>query len=124
MGNGGSDLSYSRIRQQFGRALPSSKHSIQVTEMAVELEASRLLVHQAAAAHDRNDADSGLKSSMVKLRDTSGPAHRRLSVPDPRWNWSCRRTNHGAALSRRAALRIHEGTSEIQKLLIARELLK
>lgn len=34
--------------------------------MAVELEASRLLVHQAAAAHDRNDADSGLKSSMVK----------------------------------------------------------
>ena len=119
-------IAYARGRHQFGRAIAEFQGiQFKLAEIAAELEASRLLVYQAAAAHDRKEPDSGIKSSMAKLFateaaqrivDQSLQIHGGIGVVA------------GHIMERLyrdvRALRIYEGTSEIQKLLIARELLK
>jgi acyl-CoA dehydrogenase len=119
-------VAYARGRHQFGRPIAEFQGiQFKLAEIAAELEASRLLVYQAAAAHDRKEPDSGIKSSIAKLFATEAAQRivdQSLQI-------------HGGAgvvvghimerLYRDVrALRIYEGTSEIQKLLIARELLK
>ncbi|MGE5060030.1 MAG: acyl-CoA dehydrogenase family protein [Betaproteobacteria bacterium] len=117
---------YARGRHQFGRAIAEFQGiQFKLAEIAAELEASRLLVYQAAAAHDRKEPDSGIKSSIAKLFateaaqrivDQSLQIHGGIGVV----------VGHIMERLYRdvRALRIYEGTSEIQKLLIARELLK
>jgi acyl-CoA dehydrogenase len=117
-------IAYSRARHQFGRAIAEFQGiQFKLAEMATELEASRLLVHQAAAAHDRNDADCGIKSSMAKLFATE--AVQRI-VDQALQIHGGTGVVAGHIMERLyrdvRALRIYEGTSEIQKLLIAREL--
>ena len=117
---------YSKTRRQFGRALAEFQGiEFKLAKMATELEAARLLVYQAAWAHDCAGNDSKLKSSMAKFYATEAAQRivdQALQI-------------HGAAgliagsimerLYRDVrALRIYEGTSEIQKVIIARELLK
>ena len=119
-------IAYSRGRQQFGRAIAEFQGiQFKLAEMAAELEASRLLVYQAAAAHDRSDPDSGLKSSIAKLFATE--AAQRI-VDQALQIHGGIGVVAGHIMERLyrdvRALRIYEGTSEIQKLLIARELLK
>ena len=92
--------------------------------MATELEASRLLVYQAAWFNDMGKAGLKQKSSMAKLYATEAAQrivdqalqiHGGLGVvagtPVERLYRDVR------------ALRIYEGTSEIQKIVIARTLL-
>jgi acyl-CoA dehydrogenase len=117
---------YARGRHQFGRAIAEFQGiQFKLAEIAAELEASRLLVYPAAAAHDRKEPDSGSKSSIAKLFateaaqrivDQSLQIHGGIGVV----------VGHIMERLYRdvRALRIYEGTSEIQKLLIARELLK
>ncbi|HSC42878.1 MAG TPA: acyl-CoA dehydrogenase family protein [Candidatus Binatia bacterium] len=119
-------IAYARGRHQFGRAIAEFQGiQFKLAEIAAELEASRLLVYQAAAAHDRKEPDSGIKSSIAKLFateaaqrivDQSLQIHGGIGVV----------VGHIMERLYRdvRALRIYEGTSEIQKLLIARELLK
>jgi acyl-CoA dehydrogenase len=119
-------IAYARGRHQFGRPIAEFQGiQFKLAEIAAELEASRLLVYQAAAAHDRKEPDSGIKSSIAKLFateaaqrivDQSLQIHGGIGVV----------TGHIMERLYRdvRALRIYEGTSEIQKLLIARELLK
>jgi acyl-CoA dehydrogenase len=119
-------VQYSKTRRQFGRALAEFQGiEFKLAKMATELEAARLLVYQAAWAHDCAGNDSKLKSSMAKFYATEAAQRivdQALQI-------------HGAAgliagsimerLYRDVrALRIYEGTSEIQKVIIARELLK
>ena len=119
-------IAYSRNRQQFGRAIAEFQGiQFKLAEMATDLEASRLLVYEAAAAHDRNGLDSGLKSSIAKLFATE--AAQRI-VDQALQIHGGNGVVAGHVMERLyrdvRALRIYEGTSEIQKLLIARELLK
>ena len=119
-------IAYSRNRQQFGRAIAEFQGiQFKLAEMATDLEASRLLVYEAAAAHDRNGHDSGLKSSVAKLFATE--AAQRI-VDQALQIHGGNGVVAGHVMERLyrdvRALRIYEGTSEIQKLLIARELLK
>jgi acyl-CoA dehydrogenase len=119
-------IAYARGRHQFGRPIAEFQGiRFKLAEIAAELEASRLLVYQAAAAHDRKEPDSGIKSSIAKLFateaaqrivDQSLQIHGGIGVV----------VGHIMERLYRdvRALRIYEGTSEIQKLLIARELLK
>ena len=119
-------LTYSRRRQQFGRAIAEFQGiQFKLAEMAADLEASKVLVYRAAEAHDRKEAGLAMKSSIAKLFATEAAQRivdQSLQI-------------HGGAgvvaghimerLYRDVrALRIYEGTSEIQKLLIARELLR
>jgi acyl-CoA dehydrogenase len=119
-------IRHSRARRQFGRAIAEFQGiQFNLAEMVTELEASRLLVYQAATAHDRNDADSRLKSSMAKLFATEAAQRIVDQALQIHGGTGVVAGHIMERLYRNVrALRISEGTSEIQKLLIARELLK
>ncbi|HEU4344311.1 MAG TPA: acyl-CoA dehydrogenase family protein [Candidatus Binatia bacterium] len=117
---------YSRARKQFGRSIAEFQGiQFKLADMATELEAARLLVYQAAWAHDFADADAKAKASMAKYYATE--AAQRI-VDQALQIHGGSGLIAGSIMERLyrdvRALRIYEGTSEIQKLIIARELLK
>ena len=119
-------IAYARRRQQFGRAIAEFQGiQFKLAEMAADLEASRVLVYQAARTHDRREPDLAVKSSMAKLFATEA-AQRIVDQALQIHGGSGVVSGHIMERLYRdvRALRIYEGTSEIQKLLIARELLK
>lgn len=119
-------VDYSQTRRQFGRAIGEFQGiQFKLAEMAADLEAARLLVEQAAAAHDRNDPDLGVKSSIAKLFATE--AAQRI-VDQALQIHGGVGVVAGHIMERLyrdvRALRIYEGSSEIQKLVIAKNLLR
>lgn len=119
-------VQYSRKRRQFGQALAEFQATqFKLADMATELEASRLLVYQAAWARDHNQSDLKQKSSMAKLYATE--AAQRI-VDQALQIHGGMGVVVGTPVERLyrdvRALRIYEGTSEIQRLVIARNLLK
>jgi acyl-CoA dehydrogenase len=119
-------IQYSKARRQFGRAIGEFQGiQFKLAEMATELEAARLLVYQAAWAHDCGKADAKQKSSMAKFYATE--AAQRI-VDQALQIHGGNGLVAGSIMERLyrdvRALRIYEGTSEIQKLVIARGLLK
>lgn len=118
-------LRYSRKRRQFGKELAEFQGiQFKLADMATELEAARLLVYQAAWLHDHGREGLKQKSSMAKLFATEAAQrvvdqalqiHGGIGVVE------------GTPVERLyrdvRSLRIYEGTSEIQKLIIARSLL-
>jgi acyl-CoA dehydrogenase len=119
-------VQYSKTRRQFGRPIGEFQGiEFKLAEMATELEASRLLVYQAAWAHDCADDDTNKrKSSMAKFYATE--AAQRI-VDQALQIHGGNGLIAGSIMERLyrdvRALRIYEGTSEIQKLIIARSLL-
>jgi acyl-CoA dehydrogenase len=119
-------IEYSKTRKQFGRPISAFQGiEFKLAEMATELEAARLLVYQAAWAHDCAGPDVKQKSSMAKFHATE--AAQRI-VDQALQIHGGNGLIAGSIMERLyrdvRALRIYEGTSEIQKLIIARELLK
>jgi acyl-CoA dehydrogenase len=119
-------IRYSQARRQFGRPIAEFQGiEFKLAEMATELEASRLLVYQAAWAHDCAGPDFKRKASMAKFYATE--AAQRI-VDQALQIHGGSGLIAGSVMERLyrdvRALRIYEGTSEIQKLIIARELLK
>jgi len=119
-------IHYSKTRRQFGRAIGEFQAiEFKLADMATELEAARLLVYQAAWAHDNGAADAKLKSSMAKLYATETA---QKVVDQALQIYGANGLVADSIMERLyrdvRALRIYEGTSEIQKIVIARELLK
>jgi acyl-CoA dehydrogenase len=119
-------IRYSRGRRQFGRPIAEFQGTeFKLADMATELEAARLLVYQAAWAQDYAQSDSKQKCSMAKYYATE--AAQRI-VDQALQIHGGTGLVAGSIMERLyrdvRALRIYEGTSEIQKLIIARELLK
>ena len=117
---------YSRERRQFGRAIGEFQGiQFKLADMATELEAARLLVYQAAWSHDCASPDAKRQSAMAKLYATE--AAQRI-VDQALQIHGGVGVVAGSIMERLyrdvRALRIYEGTSEIQKVVIARELLK
>ncbi|MGB3810009.1 MAG: isobutyryl-CoA dehydrogenase [Parvibaculum sp.] len=113
-------------RQQFGKPLASFQAlQFKLADMATELEAARLLLYQAATKVDAKTPDATMHAAMAKrfVTDVSfGVANEALQI-------------HGGygylndfPLERHVRdLRVHqilEGTNEIMRVIIARELLK
>jgi acyl-CoA dehydrogenase len=119
-------LGYSQHRRQFGQALSGFQATqLKLADMATEIEASRLLVYRAAAASDRGEADLALKSAMAKLFATEAAQRTVDQAVQIHGGNGVVSGNIVERLYRDVrALRIYEGTSEIQKLVIARNLLK
>jgi acyl-CoA dehydrogenase len=119
-------IRYSQHRRQFGRALCEFQATqIKLADMATELEASRLLVYRAAWANDHGGADLPLQSAMAKLFATEA-AQKIVDQALQIHGGIGLVSGHPVERLYRdvRALRIYEGTSEIQKLVIARNLLK
>ena len=117
---------YASARKQFGRLL--SEHQLvqaKLAEMITELDAARLLVYRAAYARDTETGRVTREASEAKLFATEAAGR----IID-----SAVQIHGGAGLVSGTvvermyrdvrALRIYEGTSEIQKLVIAGQLLK
>jgi acyl-CoA dehydrogenase len=119
-------ISYSQSRRQFGRAIGEFQGiQFKLAEMAADFEASRLLVYQAAWSHDMGEPDLRLKSSIAKLFATE--AAQRI-VDQALQIHGGNGVVAGHIMERLyrdvRALRIYEGSSEIQKLVIAKSLMR
>lgn len=118
-------VSYSRSRRQFNHALNEFQGiQFKLADMATELAAARLLVYHAAWASDRAEPGTKQQSSMAKLFATE--AAQRI-IDQALQIHGGTGVVVGSTVERLyrdvRALRIYEGTSEIQKVIIARELL-
>jgi acyl-CoA dehydrogenase len=118
-------LAYSLERRQFGSPIGDFQAiQFKLADMATELEASRLLVYQAAHAGDTTADRITLESAMAKYYATEA-GHR--IIDQAVQIHGGRGVTVGSVVERLyrevRALRIYEGTSEIQHLVIARALL-
>jgi acyl-CoA dehydrogenase len=118
-------LAYSQSRRQFGRPIGDFQGiQFKLADMAADLEAARLLVYQAAWAHDMQDPELPLKTSIAKLFATE--AAQRI-VDQALQIHGGNGVVAGHIMERLyrdvRALRIYEGSSEIQKLVIAKSLM-
>ncbi len=117
---------YASARQQFGQPIARFQGiQFKLADMATELEAARLLVYQAAWANDLGSDDLKQKASMAKLYATEAAQRIIDQALQIHGGVGLVVGNIMERLYRDIrALRIYEGTSEIQKLVIARELIK
>ena len=118
-------ISYSQTRRQFGRAIGEFQGlQFKLAEMAADLEAARLLVYQAAWTCDMGEPNLPLKSSIAKLFATEA-AQRIVDQALQIHGGNGVVAGHITERLYRdvRALRIYEGSSEIQKLVIAKSLM-
>jgi acyl-CoA dehydrogenase len=119
-------LAHARRRKQFGQPLAQFQLiQAKLADMATELRAAWLLVYSAARLKDGGMARVTLPASMAKLYATE-MAHR--VIDEAVQIHGGEGVVRGSAIERlyreARAPRIYEGTSEIQRLIIARQLLK
>jgi alkylation response protein AidB-like acyl-CoA dehydrogenase len=116
-------VTFARSRRQFGKRLADFE-MIQATlaDMAAEVEAARLLVYRAAWAKDRGEPATQA-TSMAKLFATEAAAHAAAEAVLLHGN---RGYSNAYPVERYyrdvKGLQIYEGTSHIQRIIIAREL--
>ena len=117
---------YASNRKQFGRAI--AEHQLvqeKLADMVTELDAARLLVYRAAYAKDTGARRVTREASEAKLFATEAAGRIIDSAVQIHGGSGLVRGNIVEQLYRDVrALRIYEGTSEIQKLVIASQLLK
>jgi acyl-CoA dehydrogenase len=118
-------LAHLRSRQQFGRPLASFQGlRFDVAEMDARLRAAELLVSEAAEAVDRGER-AAAEVARAKLFATEVASWLCDRAVQHLGGQGVRRGNPVERAWRGArALRIYEGTSEVQKLILARELLE
>jgi acyl-CoA dehydrogenase len=112
-------------REVFGRKLGEFQATqMRLADMAVEIEASALLVYRAAWAKDTQERRVTYESALAKLYATE--AAQRV-IDSAVQLFGGLGVTDGSTVERLyrevRPLRIYEGTSEIQKLIIARQLL-
>jgi alkylation response protein AidB-like acyl-CoA dehydrogenase len=116
---------YAKQRKQFGQAI-SEFQAIQfkLADMATEVEAARLLVYQAAWLADRTDVRFTKESSMAKLYAGEVAVRVANECVQIHGGYGFIKDYPAEKFYRDVKLcTIGEGTSEIQKLVIARQLL-
>ncbi len=118
-------LKYSKQREAFGK--PIAKHqaiAFKLADMATEIEAARLLVHRAAWLKDiGGEYDSA--SSMAKLFASDVAMRHTVEAVQIHGGYGFVKEYHVERLMRDAKItQIYEGTSEIQKLVISRNILR
>ena len=119
-------LAYATNRKQFGRLL--AEHQLiqeKLADMVTELDAARLLVYRASHLKDSGAPRITREASEAKLYATEAACRIIDQAVQIHGGSGLVRGSVVERLYRDArALRIYEGTSEIQKLIIASQLLK
>jgi len=120
-----SALKYSKERKQFGKAI-SEFQAIQwkLADLATEIDAARLLTNRAAWMKD-NHMKSTLESSMAKLYTSEVAVKAANEAVQIHGGYGFIKDYPAEKFYRDVKLcTIGEGTSEIQRLVIARQILK
>ena len=118
-------IKYSKERIQFNKPI-SANQGIQfkLADMAMEIEASRLLIYKAALAKDEG-ADYSHIASMAKVYASEVAMKSSTQCVQIHGGYGYIKETGVERLMRDAKItQIYEGTSEIQRVVIARELLK
>jgi alkylation response protein AidB-like acyl-CoA dehydrogenase len=116
---------YSKERKAFGKEI--SKHQViafKLADMATDIEAAKLLVYKSAIDKDegRNYDQSG---AMAKLYASKVAMEHTVEAVQIHGGYGFVKEYHVERLMRDAKItQIYEGTSEIQKIVISRNLLK
>lgn len=124
---GGLELAsaYAKERKAFGKEI--AKHqaiAFKIADMATEIEAARLLVYKAALDKDmgRNYDQS---SAMAKLYASKVAMEQTVEAVQIHGGYGFVKEYHVERLMRDAKItQIYEGTSEVQKIVISRNVLK
>ncbi|HEX4887861.1 MAG TPA: acyl-CoA dehydrogenase [Luteibaculaceae bacterium] len=118
-------LGYSKERQAFGK--PISQHQaiqFKLADMATQIEAARLLCLKAAQNKD-NHEDYDLSGSMAKLFASKVAMDTTVEAVQVHGGYGFVKEYHVERLMRDAKItQIYEGTSEVQKIVISRSVLK
>jgi butyryl-CoA dehydrogenase len=117
-------LAYAKARQQFNQPI-SRFQTIQnyLADMAVQIDASRLLVHRAAALKDKGQPFSA-QAAMAKLHcSTTARTVTNLAVQIHGGYGYSKEYDVERYFRDAKVTEIYEGTSEIQRMVIARDLL-
>jgi len=118
-------LAYSKERKAFGKEI--SKHqaiAFKLADMATEIEAAKMLVYRSAVDKDmgRNYDQSG---AMAKLYASKVAMEQTVEAIQIHGGYGFVKEYHVERLMRDAKItQIYEGTSEIQKIVISRNVLK
>jgi len=118
-------VSYSRERIQFGKPIAKNQAiQFKIADMAMEIEAARLLIRQAAWKKDQKQ-NYGHIASMAKVYASEVAMRASTQCVQIHGGFGYMRESGIERLMRDAKItQIYEGTSEIQRIVIARELLK
>lgn len=119
-------IGYVKERKQFGKQLAEFQAlQFMIADMAMDIEAARTLVYQAAAATERGDANKGFLASAAKTlaSDTAmkvtTDAVQLLGGAGYTRDFPVERMMRDAKITQ-----IYEGTNQIQRLVMARSLLR
>jgi alkylation response protein AidB-like acyl-CoA dehydrogenase len=118
-------LKYSKERKAFGKNL-SEHQAIQfkLADMATKIDAARLLVHQAAWLKDQKK-DFVKAAAMAKLYASQIAQEVTTEAVQIHGGYGYVKEYHVERMMRDAKItQIYEGTTEIQKMVISRELLR
>ena len=118
-------LAYSQERKTFGKEI--YKHqaiAFKLADMATEIEAAKLLVYRSASDKD-NGRNYDQSSAMAKLYASKVAMEQTVEAVQIHGGYGFVKEYHVERLMRDAKItQIYEGTSEIQKIVISRGLLK
>ena len=116
---------YARERQQFGQPIASFQGvQFMLADMAMQVHAARLMVHHAAALIDRGAGGTALASSMAKCFASDAAMKVTTDAVQIFGGYGYTREYPVERLMRDAKItQIYEGTNQIQRVVIARELL-
>jgi alkylation response protein AidB-like acyl-CoA dehydrogenase len=117
---------YARERKQFGQPINAFQAiQFKLADMETQTAAGRELLYQAAAKADRGDADRGKYSAMAKLFNSDNAIRVTIEAVQVLGGYGYVSEYPVERMMRDAKItQIYEGTNEIQRLVIAREMLK
>ena len=114
-------LEYAKVRKAFGKEI--SQHQIiqfKLADMAMQIEAARLLVYKAAVLKDQGK-DYNTASAMAKLYASEVAMKHTVEAVQIHGGYGFVKEYHVERLMRDAKItQIYEGTSEVQRIVISR----
>jgi alkylation response protein AidB-like acyl-CoA dehydrogenase len=118
-------LKYSKERKAFGKEIMHHQAiQFKLADMATQIEASRLLCLKAAALKDAHQ-DYGMASAMAKVYASETAMWVTTEAVQIHGGYGYVKEYHVERLMRDAKItQIYEGTSEVQRIVISREVLK
>src|SRR5699024_6767505 len=118
-------IKYAKDREQFGRPIATQQGiSFKLANMATEIEAAKLLTYQAAALVSQ-DQPCAKEASMAKLYASQTAVKAAIEAVQIHGGYGYTEDYPVERFFRDAKVtQIYEGTNEIQKIVIAKQLLR
>ena len=118
-------ISYSKDRKQFGKPIANNQAiQFKLADMAMEIEAARMLTRKAAWKKD-NKINFSVSASMAKVYSSEVAMRASTQCVQIHGGYGYIKETGVDRLMRDAKItQIYEGTSEIQRVVIARDLLR